>query len=550
MLVLLGIGFLAGIITSISPCVLPVLPILFAGSASGGRRRPYAIIAGVVISFSAFLLAGGVILNRLGLPQDLLRDVALALLFLVAATLLIPKLGELAERPFSALTRRQSGDLGGGFVLGLSLGLVFVPCAGPVLAAITVLVATHDVGLEGALLTASYALGAAVPMLLLALAGQHALARARFIRRHALGFRRSLGVVVGAAALLIALNLDKPFQTAIPGYTNALQTHIENSAYASRQLARLTSSEGGASEAADRGLDDFGPAPNFHGINLWLNTPHGLPLSMPKLRGKVVLVDFWTYTCINCLRTLPHLEGWDDAYRKAGLVIVGVHTPEFAFESVPSNVRAAVERLGVRYPVALDNRYDTWNAYSNRYWPADYLIDRNGHVRFAHFGEGKYGETEDVVRRLLAEPAKRLPARTRSPDLTPTHPTTPESYLGSARLAANAGMPVHPGRWIRYELPSDVPLNELAYGGVWRVEDERAIAGRSARLRVRFYAKDVFLVLSGHGRVRVSVDGAHVKTVRVNASRLYPLVRRPQVTEGLLDLRFTPGIAGYAFTFG
>ncbi|MDQ3894656.1 MAG: cytochrome c biogenesis protein DipZ [Actinomycetota bacterium] len=550
MVVLLGIGFLAGIITSISPCVLPVLPILFAGSASGGRRRPYTIIAGVVIGFSAFLLAGGVILDRLGLPQDLLRDVALALLFLVAATLLVPKLGEFAERPFYALTRRQSGDLGGGFLLGLSLGLVFVPCAGPVLAAITVLVATHDVGLEGVLLTASYALGAAVPMLLLAVAGQRALARARFIQRHALGFRRSLGLVVGATALLIALNLDEPFQTAIPGYTNALQTHVENNAYASRQLAQLTRSEGGVSEAADEGLDDFGSAPNFHGIKLWLNTPGGRPLSMPKLRGKVVLVDFWTYSCINCLRTLPHLEGWDDAYRKAGLVIVGVHTPEFAFESAPSNVRAAVERLGVRYPVALDNRYETWNAYANRYWPADYLIDRRGHVRFAHFGEGKYGETESVIRRLLAEQAKRLPSRTRSPDLTPTHPTTPESYLGYARLAANAGMPVHPGRWIRYALPSDVPLNELAYGGVWRIEDERAIAGRGARLRLHFSAQDVFLVLSGRGRVRVSVNGAYVKTVRVDGSRLYTLLRRHQLTEALLDLRFTPGIAGYAFTFG
>ena len=189
------------------------------------------------------------------------------------------------------------------------------------------------------------------------------------------------------------------------------------------------------SAAAAGGLPDYGPAPDFAGIAGWVNSA---PLTMKELRGKVVLIDFWTYSCINCLRTLPHVEAWDRMYRKDGLVIVGVHTPEFAFEHVPSNVRSAVKRLGVRYPVALDNEYGTWNAYGNQYWPAEYLIDRKGHVRYAHFGEGEYDVTEESIRSLLGEKLG-APASARLRDLTPTGTLTPESYLGSERLARYAG---------------------------------------------------------------------------------------------------------------
>ena len=550
MVVLLGIGFLAGIITSVSPCVLPVLPILLAGSAGGSRRRPYAIIAGLVASFSVFTLAGAWLLDSLSLPQDLLRNLALALLFLVAATLIVPSLGTALERPFVALTRRRSGDLGGGFLLGASLGLVFVPCAGPVLAVVTVLSATRSVGLEGVLLTVAYAAGAAVPMLLVALGGQRAAHRTRLLREHAVAFRRGLGVVVGATALAIALNVDSRFQTAVPGYTSALQSRIEDNAYARRELAELSGNKDGPSRAAGAAdLDDFGTAPGFRGISSWFNTPGDGPLSNEALRGKVVLVDFWTYTCINCLRTLPHVEGWYERYRDSGLVVVGVHTPEFAFEGVPSNVSDAVDRLGVTYPVALDDDYATWNAYGNRYWPAKYLIDRRGHVRYAHFGEGRYDETEDAIRALLAEPGQRLPSRLRRPDPTPTHPTTQETYLGYARLSGNVGEEVLPGRR-RYALPASLPRNTIAFGGTWRSEPERAIAVKDARLRLHFFARDVFLVLSGNGRVDVALNGAPLTTVRVNANRLYTLSRLPQPTDGVLDLRFTPGVAGYAFTFG
>jgi len=546
-IVLLGIGFVAGIVTAISPCVLPVLPIMFAGSASGGKRRPYAIVAGLIVSFTVFLLVGTWILDELGLPQDFLRNVAIGLLFLMAALLVVPQLGELVERPLARLSRRPSSDLGGGFVLGLSLGLVFVPCAGPVLGAVTVVAATHKVGTETVFLTLAYALGAAIPMLLIGLGGRRAMGRFGAFRAHARSVRAALGVVIAATALAIVFNVDRRFQTALPGYTNALQSHIEGTSYAKKHLAKLTGHK--ETRAVDApNLADYGPAPDFRGISQWLNSK---PLTLAKLRGKVVLVDFWTYSCINCLRTLPHLNAWYKTYGPKGFVIVGVHTPEFAFEHVPSNVSRAVEQLGVHYPVPLDNDYGTWTAYSNQYWPAEYLIDKRGHIRHAHFGEGEYGKTETLIRRLLSEPDTRLPVASRLSDPTPQTVTTAESYLGFQRLDRYAGSKIKMGVEASYTLPKSLPQNELAYGGRWRVEAERIVAGKGARLQLHFLARNVYLVLGGHGSVQVLVNGKQVRTVRVSGiSRLYTLLRYPKLKDAILELRFTPGISGYAFTFG
>jgi cytochrome c biogenesis protein CcdA len=312
MATLIVIGLLAGAITAISPCVLPVLPILLAGSATGPPRRPYAIVAGLVASFTAFTLFAAALLDALGLPDDFLRNLALVLLFLVAATLVFPRAGELVSTPLSRLTRRPAGDLGGGFLLGASLGLVFVPCAGPVLAAVAVIAAEREVGLDGFVLTLSYAAGAGLPMLAVALAGQRVLARTRAVQARAATVRRALGVVIGAAALAIALDFDRPFQTSIPGYTAELQEQVEESASARRAIERVTGRAPGRESVA---LQDLGPAPELVGISRWLNTPGERPLSLASLRGKVVLVDIWTYSCINCLRTLPHLKGW---YAAAG----------------------------------------------------------------------------------------------------------------------------------------------------------------------------------------------------------------------------------------
>ena len=547
MLVLLGIAFLAGIITAISPCVLPVLPILLAGSAaSADRRRPYAIVTGLVVSFTTFTLAGAALLSALGLPEDLLRNIAIAALLVLAASLLSRRVAWILERPFLFLTRQRVGHDSNGFVVGLSVGLVFVPCAGPVLAAVTALAASGEITFRIVLVTAAYAIGAALPMLAIAIGGQRLGSGMKMVRTHAAAARKVAGVVVLATALAIAFDVDQRFTTAVPGYTAALQKRIEQSSAARRELQKLSD----ASEPAAASSGSDSQAPDFRGIQQWLNTPNGRPLSLEDLRGRVVLVDFWTYSCINCLRTLPHLEAWDRAYRKAGLTIVGVHSPEFAFEHVPDNVRSAVERLGVRYPVALDNDFATWRAYSNDYWPAEYLIDKSGRVRHEHYGEGSYGETEALIRKLLGENVTAAP--TSVADRTPTDLTTPETYLGYARIAnlANRGLAFDLSYAYRFPRTA-LGRDQIAYAGNWKVEDSRAVAGRDARLRLAFQANEIYLVLAGEGQVDVLVDGRRARVVSVSGTpRLYTIASFPELTRGMLELLFSRGVEGYAFTFG
>jgi cytochrome c biogenesis protein CcdA/thiol-disulfide isomerase/thioredoxin len=526
-ILLLGIAVGAGVITAISPCVFPVLPILFAG---GGSRRPLSIIGGLVASFATFTLFATWILKQLGLSLDFLRNLGIALLFVLAATLVFPQVARWLERPFYFLTRRQ--PRGSGFLLGASLGLVFVPCAGPVLTAISANAASVEFGWRTVLVTVFYALGAAVPMLAIAYLGEGVTRR---LRTSAPQLRPMLGIVMALAALAIVFNADTKLQTWFPNYTDALQGKVEGNSVARKELAKL------------RHVTKHGPtAPPFAGIDSWINSK---PLTIDGLRGKVVLVDFWTYSCINCLRTLPHLEAWDMRYRKAGLVIVGVHTPEFAFEHVAANVRQAARRLGVRYPVAIDNEYKTWDAYGNNVWPAEYLIDRSGRIREYKQGEGRYGETEKQIHELLGEPAGAQLASVR--DETPQHFTTPESYLGWERLQRYVGSPIRPDQPIRYRFPKAIPPDSLAYSGFWDVERQQIVSGPEARLRLSFVAQHVYLVLSGHGRLDVRVNGRPVRTIRVGGlSRLYTLLNYKTERAGLLELRFAPGLSAYAFTFG
>jgi cytochrome c biogenesis protein CcdA/thiol-disulfide isomerase/thioredoxin len=542
-LILLGIAFLAGLITALSPCVLPVLPLLLAGSATSGERwRPFAIVAGLVASFTAVTLGGAALLSALGLPEDLLRTLAIAMLVIVSAALLSERVARTLERPLLFLTRQPVARESNGFVLGVTAGIVMVPCAGPVLAAVAALAATGEVSWRVVLVTVSYSLGHALPLLALAIGSQRLTSGMRVLRDHARVLRQGAGVVIGLTALAVAVNVPERLATAVPAYTQAFQDRIERSSTAQRELVKLT---GIRSEPASSG-----DAPEIRGIETWVNTDGGDPLSLAELRGRVVLIDFWTYSCINCLRTLPHLKAWDAAYRDAGLTIVGVHSPEFAFERVPDNVRSAVRRLGVRYPVALDNDFATWRAYSNLYWPAKYLIDRSGRVRYHHFGEGAYEETEQEIRRLLGE---NLTQPTRSVDPEEAYaPRTPESYLGYRRLERLANGSVAPDVEWSYELPRALLAQDvLAYGGRWKVEGERIVAGEEARLRLGFRAKDIFLVLEGEGSVEVLVDGRHVRTVNVaGLPRLHTLARFPENRRGQLELRVTPGVAAYAFTFG
>ncbi len=552
MIILLGIGFVAGLVTSISACVLPVLPVLLAGGASG--RKPLRIIAGLISSFVVFTLFGTWLLTKLGLPLDLLRNIAIALLFVVAATLLVPGFAALIERPFAGLTRFRAG--GGGFLLGASLGLVFVPCAGPVLAAISVTAATNRVGWRAILLTIVYAAGAAVPMLLIAFGGHKAAGR---LRAHANGLRIASGVMIAAVALAITFNLDTRFQTALPGYTSALQG-LEDSKAAKKELAKI---QGGNRKLLDDPTTTTTPAPVSPGpgaSNLpilanqappivaggqWFNSR---PLTVAGLRGKVVLIDFWTYSCINCLRTVPHLEAWYQAYHRYGLEIIGVHTPEFAFEHVASNVAAAINRLGITYPVVQDNNFATWTNYGNEGWPTEYLIDQQGRIRAYSPYEGDYSSLEQDIEQLLG--ISNIP--TQVPDLTPTVTQTPESYLGYLRLDPTRYVGGKIAKNVTKDYPAvrAVPLNAIAYSGNWTIHDWDAVAGKDATLTLHFEGQDVYLVAGGTGKVAIDLNGRPQETIPITADRLYTIHSTAADHTGTLTLHFSPGVQAYSFTFG
>jgi thiol-disulfide isomerase/thioredoxin len=423
-----------------------------------------------------------------------------------------------------------------------------------VLATLTANAATDRVGGWIVAIAIAYAAGAALPLFAIAY-GSRGLA-ARF-RDHAQAVRIAGGVLMAAAAIVIYQGWAENLQTKVPGYAQWVQDAVEGNSASKGRLERL----GGKTKTvfAPRGdqlasqlgkvpLKDYGRAPDVHDISAWINSR---PLSLPDLRDKVVLVDFWTYSCINCLRTLPYLKAWDARYRSKGLVILGVHTPEFAFEHDLGNVRAAVKRLGIRYPVALDNHYGTWKAYSNNYWPADYLVDQAGRVRDVHFGEGDYAKTEQDIRLLLeAGSAGRLPQAGSDTDRTPLETRTPESYLGYLRIGNYMGSPLRTDREATYRFPASLTQDSYAYAGRWKVEGERIVAGDNARLRLNFTARTVHLVLTGKGFVTVKLNGKQERTVRVDGDRLYTLVTQTSASDGLLELGFTPGVAAYAFTFG
>ena len=560
---LLAVAFLGGLITGLSPCIVPVLPVVAAGGSVGtSRRRPFLIIAGLVVSFSLTELIGSTVLSALGLPQNFLFWLGIGLLLVLAGGLMVSSIGEWIERPFARLGTSRYARSGGGFVLGLSLGLVFVPCAGPVLAAISVAAANHRITASSFFVTVSYAVGAALPLLLFAVLAQRAVTGRATLRAHLPALRRVAGAVLAVTTLAIAFGLLDPLQRAVPGYTSALEDHVEGSASVLKQLQALSGEHANkfvekanadkASRAVTVALPKLGLAPNFTGIVSWFNTPGDRPLSLSQLRGKVVLVDFWTYSCINCQRALPHVEGWYADYKKDGLVVVGVSTPEFAFEHVVSNVRSAAGNLGIHYPVAIDNNYKTWDAYNNEYWPADYLIDPTGEVRAYSFDEGGYSTMERNIRTLLAaNGAKNLPAPTDVPNKTPTTQTTPESYIGYEEAQYESGTPVVDNKAIVYKAPNPVPPNTYAFNGTWDDHSQEATAGSDASIDLNFFADDVYLVMGGTGTVAVSFDGRHLQTLNVGGvPRLYTLFSENALENGQLDLTFSPGVQAYDFTFG
>ena len=573
MIGLLFIGFFAGVIAGVSPCILPILPVVLVGwtapVAEGAnplrarRRRAVAVVAGLVLSFGILTALGSVILSSLGLPQDLLRNVGIVLLVVFGVGLMVPRFETLIERPFRRLTRSAPTGAKSGFVLGLGLGLVFVPCAGPVLAAISVLGARHHASLYSVILSFFFAAGAATPLLAIALAGDRLIERNRSLAQRTRRLRPFAGALLILMALAITFNAASALQRWLPTYTQSLQHIVERNSFTLAELRHLNGDgandgslvacENVAAEGYEAGLNRCGVAPSFTGITAWLNTPGDRPLSLTALRGHVVIVDFWTYSCINCQRTLPHVEAWYQRYHADGLDIVGVEAPEFAFEHEVSNIRAAAKSLGVDYPIAVDDNLDTWTAYSNEYWPAEYLIDSAGVVRHVDYGEGNYSQTESLIRQLLvaAHPGLRLPPPTNVPDLTPTEATSPETYLGTERSQYLAGQSMTNGRAALFRFPASIPQYEYALAGTWTPSAQAITAGSGAQLTLSFQAEHVYLVLGGSGSVTVAVNGHRTGVVEVHGfPTLYTLVNQATDKAGTLSLSFSPGVKAYDFTFG
>jgi cytochrome c biogenesis protein CcdA/thiol-disulfide isomerase/thioredoxin len=556
------IGLVGGIITGLSPCVLPVLPVVLLGGGSAGpdtgpdaesaRRRPYLVVLGLTLSFAVFTLFGSLILASLHLPDDAIRWLGLALLVLVGLGLLVPPLGHLIERPFYRFPQRALGTGRNGFLLGIALGAVFVPCAGPVLAAITVAGATGHIGLRTVGLTLGFAVGTAIPLLAFALAGRGLTQRLGAFRRHQGAFRAVSGAVVIVLAVALTFNLSDIIQRDIPNYFQAVGNSLEKGAKGapqggsvSLQACQTAALYGGS------GLEKCGSAPAFRGIQQWLNTPGGQPVSLASLKGKVVLVDFWAYSCINCQRELPHVEAWDKAYASDGLEVIGVHTPEYAFEHVPSNVAAGVRRLGLTFPVALDNSYGTWNAYDNQSWPASYLIDASGQIRHVSIGEGDYGGEEQLIRQLLsaAHPGIALPRATDIPDTTPQDSAqTPETYLGAERQQGYHGSaPYATGQ---FTAPATLPADSFALAGAWTIGQESITAGQGAGITLAFHASKVYLDVGGTGTLTVSAGGTS-KVIRVSgAPDIYTVATKQPAGDGTVTIRLSPGLQAYSFTFG
>lgn len=592
MTLLLFFAFIAGLVTILAPCIWPLLPIVLSTSIGGGRAKSLGITLGIIISFAIYNLSISYLVRLFGFDPNALRYLAIVILLFLGLMMIIPPLTRIFEGLVSRVAGRigqgntQRQGFGGGFITGLSLGVIWTPCAGPILTAIATLSATAQVSFDIVLITIAYLIGVGIPLFAFSYGGQKLVANTRFLSPYTGWIQRIFGIILLLTALAIATNYDKTLQAKLldyfPSYSNFL-TSFEKNDTVKEELQKLKDQKQSIDVnrlnllGGDEGLFNVtnNPvAPEFAGITQWLNLPAGRqvpdkPLTMTELRGKVVLVDFWTYTCINCIRTLPFVTSWYDKYKDQGFVVVGVHTPEFEFEKDTANVEDAINRFKIHYPVAQDNDFATWNAYSNQYWPAEYLIDAKGIIRRAHFGEGEYDKTEKAIQLLLKEAGKTVKDdMVKMPDQTPTSRLSPETYIGSRRMEFYFPSGTIPDGEKTFTLDTNPKSNSFSLGGTWTIEPEYSMTGNNATLVYNFSAQKVFLVMrqpagSKTAQVRVYLDGKVIDrklagadvvngVVTVDSDRLYELVNLKGGAENhILRLEFlTPGTEVYAFTFG
>lgn len=571
MLLLVIFAFIAGIVTILSPCILPILPIVLGGGISHDKKRPFGIITGFIASFTFFTLFLSAIVRIVGIPAESLRYFSIIVILLFGIGLILPQFQKVLEKLFSKLSSiAPKGDshsgFFGGILIGLSIGLLWTPCVGPILASVISLALTGNVNGQAFFITLAYSLGTAIPMLGIMLTGRTIFQKVPWLLSRTAQIQKLFGILMILTAVGIWFNVDRKFQTFIldtfPQYGTGL-TKFEDTDVVNAELDNLSDSDQPSliqNKSSDY-LPSYAAAPEIIPGGQWFNSD---PLRIKDLRGKVVLIDFWTYTCINCQRTLPYLRDWNQKYKDTGLVIIGVHTPEFEFEKDPKNVTQALEDFEITYPIVQDNDYATWNAYSNRYWPAKYLIDKKGIVRYFHFGEGEYDETERAIQSLL-ESDSPLP-EVNNPDYS-IQTRTPELYLGHLRVehltSPEKILENVPGE---YSYPQRQEESTFSFHGKWLIGREYAAPAKGSKLRLHFESKEVFLVArpregNTEGVMRITFNekkpdteaGEDVENgnVTIKKDALYKLIHLQKMGQGILEIEFMDDhLELYAFTFG
>ncbi len=581
-------AFLSGLATILAPCIWPILPILFI-SSDGGKRKPLGLSLGIVTSFALITILLSSILSYFSVNFDVsvIRPAATIFLALLGITFVIPALSTRFEFFVSKLigkssnvdlTKNKSGFISG-FTTGLALGTLWSPCAGPILAAISVLVGTHNLNTEVLMLILAYSLGVGLPLFGFTLFGQKFIKRSTFISKYTDTIQRIFGILIILLALAIYTDYDKKAQAwfldQVPGYSKLIYL-LELNETVTKELDKLNPprnqinvlpTDGNSSQQNTLRLPSYGKSREITGITNWINSE---PLTIEQLKGNVVLIDFWTYTCINCIRTLPHLNSWHEKYKDNGLTIVGVHSPEFQFEKSTENVLKATQRYSIEYPVAQDNNFETWKNFDNKYWPAHYLIDAEGNIRMVHFGEGKYEELETAIQELLKEGGNTdMPKHTIQPQPTQRFTAqTPETYLGLLRMErySGRGRPREIGTQNFEPTEDSILLDHIRFEGTWNIQLEYSESVRNSILKLSFQGRKVFLVMTPKSpgqKVKVSMNDTDLtiensgedvidSVITLDSERLYTIIDQENYNFTIkeITLELDPGIKVYAFTFG
>lgn len=559
MLILILFAFIGGIVTILSPCILPILPIILSSSATGGKQKPYGIVIGFILSFTFFTLFLTSIVNATGLSADLLRNISVIILILFGLVLLLPSIQAKAEKLFSILANHaprssQRHGFGGGIIIGLSLGLLWTPCVGPILAGVISLALTGSVTSSALLITLAYSLGTTMPMLAIMYGGRQLLQKVPWLLNNSSKIQKIFGVIMVITALAIFFNYDRKFQSYIlekfPNYGTIL-TSLENNDLIKQNLNSIMDTTPKSIEQTE----EQKKAPSLIPGGQWLNSQ---PLSLDELRGKVVLLDFMTYSCINCIRTFPYLQAWHEKYQSQGLAVIGIHTPEFEFEKNPTNVQKALNDFGISFAIMQDNNYATWLAYDNHYWPHTFLINTKGQIVYEHIGEGNYDVTENKIQELLTEAnlgsnldKTNIADKLKADDI---QSRSPEVYFGSARNEFLTNGQSQLTGLQSFKAPKEIELNSLYLVGDWLVQSEYASnVSSGAKIIFKYSARKAYIVAGADKELTIKIrqDGQDLKTMLVQEKKLYQLTDNGTLETHTLEIEIPEGsLDAFTFTFG